>query len=71
MRTAEGGTIKSVLMPNTHCRRRRDETVESRRVGGVYWALRTDVVVLIHLPAVTDTYKDGRKKQTRPGHLPT
>jgi len=23
-------------MPNTHRRRRRDETVESRRVGGVY-----------------------------------
>jgi len=23
------------LMPNTHCRRRRDETVEFRRVGGV------------------------------------
>ena len=27
------------LMPNTHRRRRREETVESRRVGGVYWAL--------------------------------
>jgi len=25
-----------ILMPNTHRRRRRDETVESRRVGGVY-----------------------------------
>ena len=24
------------VMPNTHRRRRRDETVESRRVGGVY-----------------------------------
>ena len=24
------------LKPNTHRRRRRDETVESRRVGGVY-----------------------------------
>ena len=24
------------FMPNTHRRRRRDETVESRRVGGVY-----------------------------------
>jgi len=24
------------LMPNTHRRRRRDEIVESRRVGGVY-----------------------------------
>jgi len=29
-------------MPNTHRRRRRDETVESRRVGGVYWALVID-----------------------------
>jgi len=26
------------LKPNTHRRRRRDETVKSRRVGGVYWA---------------------------------
>jgi len=28
------------VMPNTHRRRRRDETVRSRRVGvgGVYWA---------------------------------
>ena len=25
-----------ILKPNTHRRRRRDETVESRRVGGVY-----------------------------------
>ena len=31
------GQIKtSQLKPNTHRRRRRDETVESRRVGGVY-----------------------------------
>ena len=30
-----------LVKPNTHRRRRRDETVESRRVGvgGVYWAL--------------------------------
>jgi len=29
------------IKPNTHRRRQRDETVESRRVGvgGVYWAL--------------------------------
>jgi len=26
-------------MPNTHRRRRQDETVESRRFGGVYWAI--------------------------------
>ena len=26
------------LKPDTHRRRRRDETVELRRVGGVYWA---------------------------------
>jgi len=26
------------IMPNTHRRRRRDETVLSRRVGFVYWA---------------------------------
>ena len=30
--------IARSLKPNTHRRRRRDETVESRRVGGVYWA---------------------------------
>jgi len=30
---------KPCFKPNTHRRRRRDETVESRRVGGVYWAL--------------------------------
>jgi len=34
------------VKPNTHRRRRRDETVLSRRVGvgGVYWALRTYAV---------------------------
>ena len=39
-------------MPNTH--RRRDETIESRRVGGVYWAeevngwkMRKSVILLI------------------------
>jgi len=26
------------LIPSTHRRRRRDSTVELRRVGGVYWA---------------------------------
>ena len=33
------------VKPNTHRRRRRDETVESRRVrvGGVYWALRAQL----------------------------
>jgi len=30
------GWITILLMPNTHRRRRRDETVELRRVGGVY-----------------------------------
>ena len=30
------GTQLFLLKPNTHRRRRRDETVESRRVGGVY-----------------------------------
>ena len=29
-------TVKQSLKPNTHRRRRRDETVELRRVGGVY-----------------------------------
>jgi len=35
------GSKKGSLKPNTRRRRRRDETVESRRVGvgGVYWAL--------------------------------
>ena len=37
--------FKPYLKPNTHRRRRRDETVLSRRVGGVYMnsrRLRTD-----------------------------
>ena len=29
--------IWKLLKPNTHCRRRRDSTVELSRVGGVYW----------------------------------
>ena len=34
----EGGEkdVSRCVKPNTHRRRRRDETVESRRVGGVY-----------------------------------
>jgi len=34
------------IKPNTHPRRRRDETVESRRVGvgGVYWALQRQYI---------------------------
>ena len=42
-------------MPNTHRRRRRDETVESRRVGGVYMNSRrlpTDSAMRTHNAAV-------------------
>ena len=43
------------LKPNTHRRRRRDETVESRRVGGVYMNSRrlpTDSAMRTHNAAV-------------------
>ena len=50
------------LKPNTHRRRRRDETVESRRVGGVYMNSRrlpTDSAMRTHNAAVCVTTADG------------
>jgi len=50
------------LKPNTHRRRRRDETVESRRVGGVYMNSRwlpTDSAMRTHNAAVWVTTADG------------
>jgi len=67
-----GGWLSAYsVMPNTHCRRRRDATVELSRVGGVYWALlsrdkgyRSDIITLRHTRvewAYTVTvYKTGR-----------
>jgi len=38
----------TMLVPNTHCRRRRDATVELCRVGvrGVYWALNSSIAAM-------------------------
>jgi len=55
-----------IVKPNTHRRRRRDETVESRRVGvgGVYWALLTitantfallhTIIIIVIITAITE-----------------
>ena len=50
------------LKPNTHRRRQRDKTVESRRVGGVYMNSRrllTDSAMRTHNAAVCVTTADG------------
>jgi len=64
-RTADATTRSGQrVKPNTHLRRRRDETVESRRVGvgGVYMNSRrlpTDSTMRTHNAAVWATTADG------------
>jgi len=40
-------------MPKTHHRRRRGSTVESSRVGGVYWALAIAIASSLYKKATT------------------
>jgi len=61
-KNVKGNMTLAFLKPNTHRRRRRDETVESRRVGGVYMNSRrlpTDSAMRTHNAAVWVTTADG------------